>query len=151
MQHLAWDSDSVERHLSRCHLSVLNYLFNFISDGGYTCENHGKPKGQQLKGKIVSEFSHFFALFQNFSSRTFPFKTKGFSSMRTKEKKRKEKEQDKSMLHVCRPPRKRNSLSLKRHLFPRGDKLKMLAQGFLDLLVDAAPHLEYFFYFWAQH
>ena len=51
----------------------------------------GKTKGQQLKGKIVSNFhtfrtfSHFF---KNFSPRTFPFKTKGFSSIRTKEKKR---------------------------------------------------------------
>ena len=48
-------------------------------------ESQGKTKGQQLKGKIVSEFSHFFALFQNFSPRTFPFRTKGFCSTRTKE------------------------------------------------------------------
>ena len=37
-----------------------------------------KTKGQQLKGKIVSEFSpfsHFFTLFQNFPPRIFPFKT----------------------------------------------------------------------------
>ena len=34
-----------------------------------------KTKGQQLKGKIVSEFSHFFTLFQNFSPSAFPFKT----------------------------------------------------------------------------
>ena len=54
-----------------------------------------KTKGQQLKGKIVSEiftlfhtFSHFLALFHNFSPGTFPFKTKGFSSIRTKEKKK---------------------------------------------------------------
>ena len=47
-----------------------------------------KIKGQQLKGKIFHTFSHLFALFQTFSMRTFPFKTKGFSSMRTKEKKR---------------------------------------------------------------
>ena len=50
--------------------------------------NQGKTKGQQLKGKIVS---HFFALFHTFSHffpQDFPFKTKGFSSMRTKEKKR---------------------------------------------------------------
>ena len=31
-------SDNVKRHLSRRHLSVLNLLFNFILDGGYTCE-----------------------------------------------------------------------------------------------------------------
>ena len=31
-------SDSVKRHLSRRHLSVLKFLFNFIFDGGYTCE-----------------------------------------------------------------------------------------------------------------
>ena len=31
-------SDSVKRHLSRRHLSVLNFLLNFIFDGGYTCE-----------------------------------------------------------------------------------------------------------------
>ena len=51
----------------------------------------GKTKGRQLKGKIVSEFSHFFAIvhiFQKFSPRTFLFKTKGFSLRRTKEKKR---------------------------------------------------------------
>ena len=49
----------------------------------------GKTKGQQLKGKIVSEF---FALFRTFSEifpQDFPLQTKGFSSMRTKEKKRK--------------------------------------------------------------
>ena len=33
-------------------------------------------------------FSHFLALFQNFSPRTFHLKTKGFSSRRTKEKKK---------------------------------------------------------------
>ena len=52
-----------------------------------------KTKGQQLKGQnrfiIVHTFSHFLALFQNFSPKTFPFKTKGFCSRRTKEKKRK--------------------------------------------------------------
>ena len=31
-------------------------------------------KGQQRKGKIISELSLFFTLFQNFSPRTFPFK-----------------------------------------------------------------------------
>ena len=49
-----------------------------------------KTKGQQLKGKIVSEFFTLLALFHTFSEispTTFPFKTKGFSSMRTKEKK----------------------------------------------------------------
>ena len=64
---------------------------NFGQDGipiWVGANNQGKTKGQQLKGKIVSEFSHFFALFQTFSPRTSPFKTKGFSSMRTKEKKR---------------------------------------------------------------
>ena len=43
---------------------------------------------KQLKGKIVSELFTLFALFSHFfgifSPRTFPFKTKGFSSMRTK-------------------------------------------------------------------
>ena len=52
----------------------------------------GKTKGQQLKRQnrfiIFHSFSHFFRLFHNFSPRTFPFKTKGFSSRRTKEKKR---------------------------------------------------------------
>ena len=48
--------------------------------------------------------------------------------------------------------RKGNSLSLKRHLFPHGDRVKMLAQGFLDLFFDAAPYLEYFYpIFRAQH
>ena len=31
-------SDSVKRHLSRRHLSVLNFMFNFIFDGGCTRE-----------------------------------------------------------------------------------------------------------------
>ena len=57
------------------------YVPAFLSKGGF----QRKTKGQQLKGKIVSEF---FTLFHNFSPRTFPFKTKGFSSRRTKEKKR---------------------------------------------------------------
>ena len=47
--------------------------------------NLSPTKGQQLKGKIVSEF---FTLFHNFPPGTCPFKTKGFSSRRTKEKKR---------------------------------------------------------------
>ena len=47
-----------------------------------------KTKGQQLKGKSVQNFSQFFTLFHDFSPGTFPFKTKGCSSMRTKEKKR---------------------------------------------------------------
>ena len=67
------NSDSVKRHLSRRHISVLmNFLFDFISDGGCTREKE------------------------------------------------------------------------KRHLFPHGDRVKMLAQGFLDLSFDAGPHLEYF-------
>ena len=40
---------------------------------------------------------------------------------------------------------KKLALSLKRHLFPHGDRVKMLARGVLDLLFDAAPHLEYVF------
>ena len=32
------ESDSVKRHLSRRHLSVLNLLFNFLFNGGCTCE-----------------------------------------------------------------------------------------------------------------
>ena len=43
--------------------------------------NQRKTKGQQLKGKIVSNFSHFLALFgtfQNFSPRDFPLQNKGF-------------------------------------------------------------------------
>ena len=42
--------------------------------------------------------------------------------------------------------RKRNPLSLKRHLFPHGDRVKMQTQGFLDLS-DAPPNLEYLFQF----
>ena len=67
----------------------------------------GKTKGQP---KSFQNFSHLFTLFtlftlfQNLSPRTFPFKTRGCSSMRTKEKKKQEKERDKSMLHVCPPP-----------------------------------------------
>ena len=37
---------------------------------------------------MLHTFWHFFALFQNFSPRTFPINIKGFSSMRTKEKKK---------------------------------------------------------------
>ena len=48
---------------------------------------------------------------------------------------------------VGAPAKNKNSLSLKRHLFPHGDRVKMLAQGFLDLFFDAAPHLEYFIQF----
>ena len=44
-------------------------------------------KGQN-RFRIFHTFSRFFTLFQKFSPRTFPLKTKGFSSMRTKEKKR---------------------------------------------------------------
>ena len=58
--------------LARCHLSVRILLFNYILDGGCTCEKN-----------IV--------------------------------------------------------LSLKRHLFPHGDRVKMLAQGSPDLFCDAAP------------
>ena len=43
--------------------------------------------------------------------------------------------------------RKGNPLSLKRHLFLHGDRAKKLAQGFLDLFFDAAPHLEDYFQF----
>ena len=43
--------------------------------------------------------------------------------------------------------RKRNPLSLKRHLFLRGDRAKLLAQGFLDFFFDSVPHLEDFFQF----
>ena len=41
--------------------------------------------------------------------------------------------------------RKRNPLSLKRHLFLHGNRMKIQTQGFLDLFFDAALHLEYFF------
>ena len=44
--------------------------------------------------------------------------------------------------------RKENALSLlEQHLFPRGDRVKMLAHGFLDLFFDAAPRVEYIFQF----
>ena len=46
-----------------------------------------KIKGQQLKGKIVSEFFTLLHTFSEFSPRTFPFKTKGFSSRRKKRRK----------------------------------------------------------------
>ena len=52
----------------------------------------GKYKRATTKGqnrfRIFHTFRHFFTLFHNFSPRTFPFKTKGFSSRRIKEKKR---------------------------------------------------------------
>ena len=58
----------------------------------------GKIQGQQLKGKIVSEFffvfkqfSHFFTHFQNFSPRAFPFKTMGFSSRGEQKRRNKNK------------------------------------------------------------
>ena len=41
-------------------------------------------------------------------------------------------------------PAKKKSAFTKRHLFLHGERVKMLAQGFLDLFFDAAPHLEYF-------
>ena len=50
----------------------------------YSSVHQRITKGQQLKGKIDSEL---FTLFHTFSPRTFPFKMRGFSSMRTKEKK----------------------------------------------------------------
>ena len=34
---------------------------------------------------------------------------------------------------------KKIALSLKRHLFPHGNRVKMLAQGFLNLFFDAPP------------
>ena len=51
--------------------------------------------------------------------------------------------------------RKRNPLSLKRHLFPHGDREKMLTQGFLDLFFDVAPISDiyiyiFFFFFFFQ-
>ena len=47
---------------------------------------------------------------------------------------------------------KKIALSLKRHRFPHGDRVKMPAQAFLDLIFDAAPHLEYLFqFFFARH
>ena len=44
-------------------------------------DNQGKTKGQQLKGKIVHNFSQFFALFGTFSEffpQDFPLQNKGF-------------------------------------------------------------------------
>ena len=80
-------------------------------------DTQGKTKGQQLKAKNVSNFFtlfHNFSIFHNFSHffrifppGTFPFKTKGFSSMRTKEKKKITGQIDvaRLLLHVCPPPR----------------------------------------------
>ena len=62
-----------------------------------------KTKGQQLKSKIVSEFSHLSTIFHTFAyffPQDFPLQSKGFGSRRTKENKRESKEQDKSMSHV---------------------------------------------------
>ena len=78
-----------------CTLSLLSLVFRIslvnFTQGVSLVIYQGKTKGQQLKGQnrfiIFHNFSHFFTLFQNFSPRTFPFKTKGFSSRRTKEKK----------------------------------------------------------------
>ena len=68
---------------------------------GCSHSSQRKTKGATTKGqnrfRIFHTFSHTFS---EFSPRTFPFKTKGFSSMRTKEKKDKKKKRDKSMLHV---------------------------------------------------
>ena len=51
--------------------------------------NQRKIKGQQLEGKIVSEyFALFVKLFQNFPPRTLPFKTKGSSSRRRKKRRK---------------------------------------------------------------
>ena len=39
-------------------------------------------------------------------------------------------------------PRKRNPLSLKRHLFLHGSRVEIPIQGFLDLFFDAEPTIE---------
>ena len=59
----------------------------FIQQNPPTHFCRGAGPREKLKGKIVSEiftlFHYFSRFFHNFSPRTFPFKTKGFSSRRT--------------------------------------------------------------------
>ena len=62
-------------------------VYVWVHVGNLSQDNQRKTKGQQLKGKIVSEFFTLFIHFLNFSPRTFPFETEGFSSMRTKRRK----------------------------------------------------------------
>ena len=65
-----------------------------------TLLNQGKTKGQQLKGKIVSDvfalFLTIFRTFSEFSPQDIPLETKGFSSMGTKEKKRKDNKKNRT-------------------------------------------------------
>ena len=48
-------SDSVKRHLSRRHLSVLNFLFNYISDGGCTCEKEIRFRESGIYSRTATE------------------------------------------------------------------------------------------------
>ena len=55
---------------------------------------------------ILGTFWHFLALFQNFSPRTFPFKTKGLAQGRQKRRKDNKKKRANrfcTLLHVCPP------------------------------------------------
>ena len=57
-----------------------------------------KTKGQQLKGKIVSDFSHFFIIFHTFSSfslQDFPLQNKGFLAQ-GEQKRRKENKKNRA-------------------------------------------------------
>ena len=70
-----------------CH-TTLHFLWHLSGAYFFQGKNSRATTKGQNRFRIFSSFSHFSALFQNFSPRTFPFKTKGFSSRRTKDKKR---------------------------------------------------------------
>ena len=84
-----WEGDATK------HFSVKRRVLQW--KGGRQYYHQRKIKGQQLKGKTVSHFfAHFFShLFHTFSPWDFPFKTKGFSSMRT-QKRRKDKKNNRT-------------------------------------------------------
>ena len=70
------NSDSVKRHLSRRHLSVLNFLFNYIFNGGCSCEKAASiPARRQSENAGPRPFGYIFRccppsriFFSNFSS-----------------------------------------------------------------------------------
>ena len=71
------DPDTIADAVLRTPLLRLRFFPLFLLASSY----QRKIKGQQLKGQIVSEFSHFLALFRTFSEfipQDFPLQNKGF-------------------------------------------------------------------------
>ena len=80
----------VESMLNQCQILPNKALAALIIVSSFV-KIQGKTKGQQLKGKLVSEFFTLFALFHPFSEflpQVFPLQNKGFS---LNESKREEK------------------------------------------------------------